>query len=359
MPMDMAAFALALPKMELHLHLEGAVLPATFADLAKKNGIPLPPHDDIMEFYQYSDLPEFLKVYDLVCQSMRDADDFRRTTYEMLASCADGGGRYVEFFFSPHAHQAFGVEYATMLDGILAGMREAETDHGVRSRLIPAHSRELGPERGEAFLDMVLANRPDEVIGIGLDYNEAPYPPAPFEAVWRRARENGLHVTAHAGESGPAANVRDSLDILKVERIDHGYRIVDDPELMARCLAEGTHFTCCPSTSLVTSVWKDLSAPDHAIRRMIDAGLNVSIHSDDPPMFETNLGNEYVRVATEMKLTPDQLKACCLDAVTASWLDASEKRDLLSAWSAEIDTLIAGLAPAAGTPATLSPEMRH
>jgi adenosine deaminase len=201
----------------------------------------------------------------------------------MLASCADGGARYVEFFFSPHAHQAFGVAYPTMIEGILAGMRDAETDKKVRSRLIPAHSRELGVERGFAFLDMVLGHRPDEVIGIGLDYLEAPFPPAPFAPVWKKAREAGLHVTAHAAESGPASNVRDSLDYLKVERIDHGYHIVDDPALVAHCRDLGTYFTCCPSTSTVTTPYRDLSAADHPIRRMVDAGLNVTINSDDPP----------------------------------------------------------------------------
>ena len=143
---------------------------------------------------------------------------------------------------------------------------------------------------------MVLADRREEVVGIGLDYNEAPFPPAPFKEMYDKARAAGLHVTAHAGESGPAPNVRDSLDILHVDRIDHGYHVVDDPALVARCRELGTFFTCCPSTSGITSPWKDLSAPDHAIRQMVKAGLNVMINSDDPPMFNTDLANEYVRV---------------------------------------------------------------
>ena len=156
-----------------------------------------------MELYRYENLPEFLKVYDLVCRSVRDADDFRLITYEALASAATGGARQVEFFFSPHAHQAFGVAYPTMIAGILAGMRDAESDKGVRSQLIPAHSRELGVARGEAFLDMVLATRPEEVIGIGLDYNEAPFPPAPFKPASGPGTKAGLHVTAHAGRAVP------------------------------------------------------------------------------------------------------------------------------------------------------------
>jgi len=337
--MDIATFARRLPKTELHLHLEGSVDPATFAELAKKNGVKLTIKSDVRELYVYKDLPAFLVIYDLVCHSIRSAEDFHRVTYEALSSCASGGARYVEFFFSPHAHMELGVAYSTMLDGILAAMRDAEKDRGVASRLIPAHSRERGPAAGLEFLDMVLADRRDEVIGIGLDYNEAPFPPAPFKAMYDKARAAGLHVTAHAGESGPAENVRDSLDVLHVERIDHGYHVVDDPALVARCRERGTFFTCCPSTSGITSPWKDLSAPDHAIRQMVKAGLNVTINSDDPPMFGTDLANEFVRVATEMRLSPDELKECALNGVRGSWLDESTKRDWVAAWSKEIDTL--------------------
>lgn len=348
---DVAAFARRLPKVELHLHLEGSVRPETFAELAAKNRVKLPIKSDVRELYVYADLPAFLVIYDLVCRSILSADDFHRVTYEALASCASGGARYVEFFFSPHAHLALGVPYGVMLDGIISAMRDAEADKGVASRLIPTHSRERGPARGLEFLDMVLADRRDDVIGIGLDYNEAPFPPAPFKEMYDRARAAGLHVTAHAGESGPAENVRDSIDVLRVERIDHGYHVVDDPALVARCRDLGIHFTCCPSTSGITSPWKDISAPDHAIRQMIKAGLKVSIHSDDPPMFGTDLANEYVRVAAEMRLSPAELKECALNGIRGSWLDEDTKRNWVKDWSAEIDALAAELRPSSVTAA--------
>jgi len=350
--MDLTSFARRIPKIELHLHLEGAVRPSTFVELARKNGVELPAFDEIGELYRYDNLPDFLKIYDLVSRSIRDADDFHRITYEMLESCAASNARHVEFFVSAHAHQAHGVDYTTMLDGILAAMADLETDKGLTSRLIPAHSRELGLDRGLEFLDMVLAHRSDAIIGIGLDYNEAPFPPAPFQPLYQRAKQAGLHVTAHAGESGPAANVRDSLDILGVERIDHGYHVVDDPDLVARCREAGTFFTCCPSTTEATTIWRDLSAPDHAIRRMLDAGLNVTIHSDDPPMFGTDLANEYVLAASKLRMDAPMLKKCALDSIRASWLDDGTKRAWLADWSAEIDGLMAELdaAPAASHP---------
>ena len=186
--MDIATYARHLPKAELHLHLEGSVKPETFAELAAGNGVDLPFSGDVRDLYGYDDLPAFLTVYGLVCQSIRSPDDFHRVTYEALSSSAASGARYVEFFFSPHEHLALGVPYGTMLDGIIAAMHDAETDKAVRSRLIPAHSRELGPTRGLEFLDMVLADRRPEVIGIGLDYDEAPFPPAPFQEMFARAR---------------------------------------------------------------------------------------------------------------------------------------------------------------------------
>lgn len=337
--MSLENFVKLLPKVELHLHLEGAVAAATFGDLAAQNGIDLPGGKAAAALYDYSSLVDFLKIYDLVCASIRTAADFSRVTFEALERCAAGGARYVEFFFSPHAHLKHGVSYETMLEGILAGMRKAEVELALHSRLIPAHSRELGPEAGELFLDMVLAERLPEVIGIGLDYNELPFPPAPFAALYQRAREAGLKVTAHAGETGPSSYVADSIDLLGVRRIDHGYHVVDDAALMERCRRDGIVFTCCPSTTLGTTVWTDLAAPDHAIRQMIEAGLTVTINSDDPPMFGTTLDREYLLVATHFGLSLGDLKRLALAGLNAAWLDDFTRQTWISAWSREIDLL--------------------
>lgn len=342
--MSIEGFVRSLPKVELHLHLEGAVSAPTFAELAVRNGVALPAGKQMSDLYSYDNLPDFLRIYDLVCASIRDCEDFSRVTFEALDRCALAGARYVELFFSPHAHLAHGVAYATMLEGILDGFRRAREISGLVAMLIPAHSRELGPEQGERFLDMVLDERPPEVIGIGLDYNEAPFPPAPFARLWERARSAGLNVTAHAGESGPAGHVRDSIDLLGVSRIDHGYHVVDDPALVDRCRESQIPFTCCPSTTLATTVWRDLAAPDHAIRRMIEAGLNVTIHSDDPPMFGTTLDREYALIASNFGLSPESLGRIALQGLHASWLDPETKQRWLTEWTAEIDRLVADYA---------------
>ena len=341
--MDIAEYALRLPKVELHLHLEGSVQPSTLLDLARRNDVALPQFREASSLYAYDNLLEFLAMYNVVCSTMRTTQDFRQVTYEALQNSAAGGARHVEFFFSPHAHLEFGLTYSDMLDGITSGMRDAEAAFGVTSWLIPAHSRVLGPEGGGRFLDMVLSDRRSEVIGIGLDYDEWPNHPALFHRLYDRARGEGLRLTAHAGEVGPAAFVREALDILKVERIDHGYHIVDDLALTAECRDRGTYFTCCPSTTLTTTKWRDLADPEHAIRRMIDLGLNVTIHTDDPPMFGTDLGREFVLCATKMKLTAEQLEMCALNSVRASWLDEETKQQWIADWTHKIAALKAQL----------------
>jgi adenosine deaminase len=338
--MSLESFIRRVPKAELHLHLEGAVSAATFADLAAKNGVALPDGKPTSELYSYGNLLDFLKVYDLVCASVRGVSDFSRITFEALERCALAGARYVELFFSPHAHLAHGVAYATMLDGILDGFRRAQERYGLVAKLIPAHAKPLGAEGGERFLDMVLAERPAEVIGIGFDYDERPNPPVMFARIVERAKTAGLNVTNHAGEDGPADYVRQTVELLGLRRVDHGYHVVDDPALMDLCREKSVVFTCCPSTTLVTTKWRDLSSPDHAIRRMMEAGLNVTIHTDDPPMFGTTLDREYELIARNFDLSPEALKQIALAGLAASWLEDGVKQAWMSEWSAEIDRLI-------------------
>lgn len=297
-----AAFISQLPKAELHLHLEGAVSPSLFNRLCAKHRIAdaTAPQGDAWHF---KDLNEFLIAYAQVCRSMREAEDFRDATYETLERAARSQARYVELFFSPAAHDETVIGYASMVDGIVAGMHDARRDFGVTAKLIPAHNRELGLAPGMAFLEKVLEHRPVEVIGIGLDYAERPHPPAQFAPLFAEARRHGLKVTAHAGEDGPAAYVRDAVEVLGCRRIDHGYHIVEDAELMARCRELDILFTVCPTTTLHATRWRDLRSSEHAIRRMIDGGLRMCINTDDPGLFATDLNREYALVAEAFGLS--------------------------------------------------------
>jgi adenosine deaminase len=343
--MDLKSFIHALPKAELHLHLEGAVAAGTVIDLANKHGITLPDFGADSDIFNFADLGAFLKVYDIICRSIRTPDDFRRVTYEALARCARSNVRYVELFFSPGAHSECGISYSHMLDGILSGMTDAERSLKITSKLIPAINRELGPEEAEKFLNMVLSDRRPEVIGIGLDYLEDGFPPGPYKDVYARARAAGLKLTAHAGESGPAENIRNSIDLLDCARIDHGYNIVDDPALIADCAKSGIGFTCCPSTTAYTTVFRNLESPDHPIPRMVAAGLTVTLNTDDPGLFRTELDNEFLIVAEKMKVPPATLAELALNSVRISWMDEDAKAAVLADWQAQITPLLAQVVP--------------
>lgn len=341
--MDVDTALRQMPKTELHLHLEGAVAATTFAELAAKNGVELPPHDNPAQLYEYDSLTDFLVAYSLVCHAICDRDDFRRVTYECLERCANSGARYVELFFSPESHLDIGVEYASMLDGVLQGMADANTDLGLVSNLIPAINRELGAARAVEFVQMVDNDRRPHVIGVGLDFNEAGFPSEDYVEAFRLAAELGLHRTSHAGEVGPAANIRAGIELLDCERVDHGYNIVDDPDLMDACVESQIPFTACPTTTTYTSAFRDLAAPDHAIRQMADAGLKLTINSDDPPMFNVDLAHEYSVMHHTMGFALDELKAFALNGIDAAWIDDSTKSQWRREWPAEIDALFAGV----------------
>lgn len=319
MTQNVSPFIEQLPKAELHLHLEGAVAPDLFGQLRLKHGFePVVPAAADGN-WNFPDLAAFLVVYAQVCESMRDAEDFRDATYATLERCAGSAGCYVELFFSPDAHDASVISYPEMLDGIVAGIRDAHRDFGTVAQVIPAHNRELGLARGMAFLDTVLKHRRPEVVGIGLDYAERQYPPAAFAPMYAEARRHGLQVTAHAGEDGPAQYVRDAVELLGCRRIDHGYHVVDDPVLLARCRDLDVLFTVCPTTTLHTTPWRDLSAPDHAIRRMIEAGLRVTINTDDPGLFGTTLNREYQLLADAFGLATHTLTRIAGNGFSHNW----------------------------------------
>lgn len=339
--MHVDEFLRRIPKAELHLHLEGAVSSSTFAELAAKHGVELPVGDPA-ELYAYDTLGEFLGVYSIVSASIRTSDDFARITYECLERCAASGARYVEFFFSAESHLEF-IDYPRMLEGVLQGMDDAATDLGLPSQVIPAINRELGASRAVEFVELVNANRTDRVIGVGLDFNEIGFPPENYVEAFELARGYGLHRTSHAGEVGPASNVRNGIELLGCERVDHGYNIVDDPALLAECVASQIPFTVCPTTTTFTTEHRDLTDPRHPIRQMADAGLCLTINSDDPTMFRSELSDEYAKVHHSMGFSLAEIRTCAINGIDAAWVDDSMKATWRADWASEIDGLLDGL----------------
>lgn len=318
-----------LPKVSLHCHLTGSVLPETVAALARKHGIPMPggrTATDLYDIDSHEDLDEFLRVYDMVGQVVRDADDFRRITYESLTALgSEHGVLYREIFVSPPAHPF--ADYRTLLDGVRAGMREAEQDTGIGSRIIVAINREDTPAAAVDLVRQVIEHRCDDVVGIGLDYAEVHGPPQLFHEAYRIAGRAGLHRTAHS-ESGPPPNIEVLLDVLGCTRVDHGYHVVDSPRITERCRNAGITFTCTPVSSDIGRYSGSGNGKHEKIAAMVEAGLRVTIDSDDPPMFGTDPTNDFEVLHRTLGYGADQLLTFTMNAVEGSWLDESDKSAL-------------------------------
>jgi adenosine deaminase len=324
--MDYAEYLRRLPKVELHCHVEGTLRPRTVAELAAKNDVRLPT-DAVEHIYDYDTIYEFLEIFRLVNSTVVDRDDFARVAYESIEDGQRLGNlKYREMFFNPTLHTTRGISMPTIIDGLIDGCRSAEQDLGVRCRLIADIYRQDTPDMALQMVEEVLANRRDEVIGLGMDAAEAPDPPEKFFECFRAAGEGGLHLTSHAAEDGPARNISTCLDLLGCERIDHGYHVLEDAALVERCREDGIHFTCCPTSTAIVYGWSDLAT--HPINAMIDADLLVHLNSDDPTMFRTDIGKEYVDFVGGNEYAPDVAKRLVGNGIDASWLEPSEKSAL-------------------------------
>jgi adenosine deaminase len=335
---DYAEFLRRVPKVELHCHFEGTVRPATAADLARKHGIQLPT-DDVDRLYDYDSIYEFLKIFALVSSTLIDREDFARAAYESLEDGVTLGNlRYREMFFNPTLHTTRGVPYETVVDGLVDGIQEAERKLGVRCRLIADVYRQDPPELARQMVEDVLEHRRDELIGLGMDGAEAPDPPEKFVDSYRLARSGGLRLTAHACEDAPAQNITTCLDVLGCERIDHGYHILGDDDVVARCRDDGILFTVCPTATAVCYFDPD-DLTKHPIREMAERGLKIMVNSDDPTMFHTDVGSEYVRMASAAEWPPARVRELVLNGVEGAWLDDDEKRRLRAEFERELDDL--------------------
>jgi adenosine deaminase len=335
-------FLRRVPKIELHCHFEGTVRPATFAELARKHDVALPT-DDVDKLYDYDSIYEFLKIFGMVSSTLIDREDFARAAYESLEDGVKLGNlKYREMFFNPTLHTSRGVPYPTVVDGLVDGIRAAEQDLGVGCRLIADVYRQDPLAVAVEMVEAVLAHRPDELIGLGMDGAEAPDPPEKFQEAYKLARNGGLRLTAHACEDAPAQNITTCLDVLGCERIDHGYHILGDENVVERCRDQGITFTVCPTATAVCYFDPD-DYTTHPIRDMVSKGLKVMINSDDPTMFHTDIGSEYVRMTEAAGWEPAKVREFVLNGIDGSWLDDSEKTRRRREFTEELDDLEAQL----------------
>jgi adenosine deaminase len=328
----------ALPTAELHLHIEGTLEPETAFELAARNGVDLPYPDleALRDAYRFADLQGFLDLYYACMAVLRTRDDFRLLAARYLDRARAQGVRHVEMFFDPQAHTGRGVPIDDVVDGLLDALR-AEQDHdddAISGGLILCFLRDRPTDEALATLESV-AHRAGDLLGVGLDSAEVGYPPSLFVDVFDRAAELGLHRVAHAGEEGPPAYVHEALDLLHAERIDHGVRSLEDPALVARLVAERIPLTVCPFSNVALRVVPDLA--DHPLPTMLDAGLVVTINSDDPAYFGGYVGDNLDALTATFDLDDDTLALLARNAVEASFApDARKARltELVAAWRA-------------------------
>lgn len=327
-----------LPKCELHIHIEGSLEPELMFALAQRNKVKLPfaSVEEVRKAYQFSQLQDFLDIYYQGMSVLITEQDFFDLAWAYLERARADNVRYVEMFFDPQGHTSRGVAFATVVGGLHRACQEAAARLGIRASLIMCFLRHLSEAEAEATLDQAQAHR-SRIIGVGLDSSEKGHPPSKFRTVYRRAREMGLHLVAHAGEEGPPEYVWEALDVLGVERVDHGNRSLENDSLVARLARERMPLTVCPLSNLKLCVVRDLR--QHPLRRMMDKGLTVTVNSDDPAYFGGYVGDNYRAVQQALGLGRDELIAVARNGFLAAFMPENEREKAL----AEFDATVAAL----------------
>jgi adenosine deaminase len=330
-----AAFVDGLPKAELHIHIEGSLEPELMLALARRNGVRLA-HDSVdalRRAYSFTRLQDFLDLYYQGMSVLRTEQDFHDLAWAYLTRVHAQNVRYVEMFFDPQGHTSRGVAMSVVIDGLSRALARAKSELGVRARLIMCFLRHLDEADAERTLDLALPYK-DGIIGVGLDSSEVGHPPSKFKNVFRRARQEGLRLVAHAGEEGPPQYVWEALDLLGVDRIDHGNRSLEDAALVARLARDRMALTVCPLSNLRLCVVDDLRR--HPLRRMLDSGLVVTLNSDDPAYFGGYMNENFRAVQSALDLGEIELRTIARNGFAASFMPADEKSAALAAFDSAL-----------------------
>ncbi len=320
------------PKAELHVHIEGTLEPELIFRLARRNqvSLPYPSVEALRAAYAFTDLQSFLDIYYAGASVLLTEEDFFDMTMAYVKRAVADNVRHAEIFFDPQTHTARGVPISTVIDGIADALAQARTEYDFSSSMILCFLRHLSEEDAFATLEAALPFR-DRFVGVGLDSSEQGNPPEKFARVFARAREFGLHRVAHAGEEGPAQYVSDALDILKVERIDHGVRSIDDAALIERLARERIALTVCPLSNQKLKVHPDLS--EHPLKRMLDAGVMITLHSDDPAYFGGYMNANWEATFAALPLDAADAHKLARNSFEAAFLPPAQKAKFL----AEVD----------------------
>lgn len=318
----------AMPKAELHIHIEGSLEPELIFELAQRNGVSLPyaSVEALRQAYAFTDLQSFLDIYYAGASVLLTEQDFYDMTMAYLRRAAVDNVRHAEIFFDPQTHTARGVPFQTVVDGIWRACQ----DGPISATLIMCFLRHLSEEEAIATLEEALPFR-DKIIGVGLDSSEVGHPPEKFARVFERARNLGLHLVAHAGEEGPPAYIESALDVLNVERIDHGVRCLEDADLTARLVREQMALTVCPLSNIKLRVFDVMG--DSNLRRLLDEGLAATVNSDDPAYFGGYINDNYLAAFDALPLDVNHARQLAKNSFAAAFLEPERKR----AYLAEVD----------------------
>jgi adenine deaminase len=333
----MQTFIHDIPKAELHIHIEGSLEPDLMLKLAHKNGIALPYESaaDVRRAYDFKDLQSFLDIYYQGARVMRDEDDFYQLTWNYLRKAAQQNVRHAEIFFDPQTHTARGVKFETVVQGIHRALTEARRHLNVSSRLIMCFLRDLSAAEAMKTLETALPFK-DWITAVGLDSAETGNPPQKFKQVFDRARQSGFRAVAHAGEEGPPEYIWQALKILRVERLDHGVRCMEDADLVKYLAQKKIALTVCPLSNVKLRVFESIQ--QHNFKQLLDAGLCVTVNSDDPAYFGGYIEENFSALQQAHQLDYTDIGRLCRNAFNAAFLNAAEKQKFLD----ELDGFASG-----------------
>ncbi|MEO8287536.1 MAG: adenosine deaminase [Chloroflexota bacterium] len=338
--MSLQTYIEAAPKAELHVHLEGSILPATLLTLARRNDVPLPVDtvEGLRKWFTFRDFPHFVDIYVAITRCLKTAQDYELIAYEFGAEMARQNVRYAEATFTPGTHHHLGVPFDVYFAGLTKGRERAQAEFGVQIRWIFDIVRESQDSaHPEYTLSAAIAGMQDGVVALGLGGSEAAYPPDRFAPWFERARAAGLHSIPHAGELGGPAGIWAAIRLLGAERIGHGVHAIEDPELVDYLREYRIPLEVCPTSNICLGIYPDYSA--HPFRRLHDAGVPVIINSDDPPLFNTTLNKEAALLAAPFDFNVETIDDILLNGVRYSCLPAGRKAAMLAALESELQSL--------------------
>lgn len=320
----MNAFIQGLPKVELHLHIEGSLEPELLFELAQRNNIDIPYESpqELRKAYEFEDLQSFLDIYYQGANALRTEQDFYDLTWAYLERCKADNVIHTEIFFDPQTHTDRGIEFETVINGIHRAMQDGNEQLGITSQIIACFLRHLSEESAIETLQSIIKHQ-DKIIGVGLDSSELGHPPEKFKRAFQQAKDAGLLTVAHAGEEGPAQNIVDSVEMLSVSRVDHGVRCVEDESLMDALIESKMPLTVCPLSNIKLCVFDEME--QHNIVDLLRKGVAVTINSDDPAYFGGYMTDNFMAVSNAHPMTKSELAQFTINAINASFISEALK----------------------------------